>query len=250
MKNYLCIKAQFLYRDLYLYFNNKRLMMKRIFVTLLCLSFMGISVFAGDNSKKNSAPPVTMPKPAPKKEVVELSNITTSTNIYTYQETPNEINLINGMKIQFALSKRFPIPPGVGVVIPDTSSERKNYELLEVAVTATNTSADVVKLDDIDLLFSNFKLYSNETANKIYSYQYKLSFGSIYNSTQPTQPALMSKYFSETSALMKANYKPNESRTAKGIIACVSKAAKKIDYIVIQVREFGLNKYYGCPIQF
>lgn len=223
--------------------------MKRLFIVFTITALFGSLLIAGNDNKKNTPPPAPV-KPAPKKEVVELANITTSTNIYTYQETPNEINLINGMKIKFAQSKRFPIPPGVNVTIPDTISERKNYELLELDVTATNTSSAVVKLDDIDLLFSGFKLFSNETPTKIYTYQYKLSFGSIYNSTQPANPELMAQYFGQTSQLMKNNYKPGQTVSSKGIIACVPKAVKKLDYIVVQVREFGLNKYYGCPLQF
>ncbi|HRH58750.1 MAG TPA: hypothetical protein PLS10_13950, partial [Chitinophagales bacterium] len=61
------------------------------------------------------------------------------------------------------------------------------------------------------------------------------------------QPEKLTPVFKETQAMVNDVYKPGQTKTSKGIIVCLAKAAKHIDRIVINNQEFGTNKSYGCP---
>ncbi len=177
-------------------------------------------------------------------------NFKTDTKDFTYQDTPNEILLSNGMKIKIVKINRFAIPRGVNVNIPDDISQRFAYELAEVEIVATNTNSVDVKLgtNASETLFNNLKFFAKETGGKAFVSQYSLSFGSIYPMMEPKQTEKLTPVFKETTSMISDVYKPGQSKTAKGIIICLAKAAKTIDKIIVNNQEFGTNKYYGCPI--
>jgi hypothetical protein len=141
------------------------------------------------------------------------------------------------------------LPRGANVIIPDEMSQRFAYELAEVEIKVTNTNSTEVKLaeDASSALFVSLKLYATETNAKQFISQYPLSYGSIYNMMEPAQPDKLTPLYKETKAMMYANYKAGETKTSKGIIVCIAKAAKHIDKIIIQTQEFGSNKTYACP---
>ncbi len=229
--------------------------MKKILVTAFTLVIFISGNFilnAGDN-KKNTTP-LSIPKDLKaekrKADSVAYANFTIDTKDYTYQSTPNEVLLTNGMKINIIKLTRFSLPRGVAVVIPDDISQRFAYELAEVEIKATNTTSAVIKLGDgaTGSLFASIKLYSIETVSKPFVSQYSLSFGSIYNMMEPAQPEKLIPVFKETQAMINDTYKPGETKSCKGIIVCLAKAAKKIDKVVIYTQEFGANKSYGFPV--
>ena len=47
-----------------------------------------------------------------KADSLQYANFTTDTKDYTYQDTPNEVLLNNGMKVTIVKLTRFPIPRG------------------------------------------------------------------------------------------------------------------------------------------
>lgn len=230
--------------------------MKKLLLPICVLSvfILGILIVKAGDNKKNTPPP-TPPKDikAEKKKADSVLhvNFTVDTKDYTFQDTPNEILLNNGMKVTIVKLTRFPIPRGVAVVIPDDISQRFAYELAEVEIKATNTTSSEIKLGTAasDALFVSLKFYGTETGPKGFVSQYPLSFGSIYNMMEPAQPEKLTPTFKETTAMISDTYKPGQSKTSKGIIVCLAKAAKHIDKMVIYNQEFGANKSYGCPVK-
>lgn len=227
--------------------------MKKILIPICILSvfILGILIV------KAGKPPVPV---APVKDVkgerriadsMSFVNFKIDSKDYTYQDTPNEILLSNGMKIKIVKINRFAIPRGVNVNIPDDISQRFAYDLAEVEIMATNTSSVDVKLgtNSSETLFNNLKFYATETGSKAFVSQYPLSFGSIYSMMEPAQPEKLTPTFKETTAMISDVYKPGQTKTAKGIIICIAKSAKNIDKIILNNQEFGTNKYYGCPIK-
>jgi hypothetical protein len=219
---------------------------------ILCMFILGILIVKAGDNKKNTPPPAPIKDvKAEKRKADSLTyvNFTVDTNDYTYQSTPNEVLLNNGMKISIVKLTRFPIPRGVAVVIPDDISQRFAYELAEVEIKATNTTSSEIKLgaSATDALFVSLKFYATETGSKGFVSQYPLSFGSIYNMMEPAQPEKLTPVFKETQAMISDTYKPGQTKTSKGIIVCLAKAAKHIDKIVINNQEFGTNKSYACP---
>lgn len=225
--------------------------MKRILfpVSLLTVFVLGILLVKAGDSK--TPPPAPKDPKAEKRKAdsIQYANFNTDTKDYTFQDTPNEVLLNNGMKVTIVKLTRFPIPRGVAVVIPDDISQRFAYELAEVEIKATNTTGNEIKLGSTatDALFVSLKCYATETGSKGFVSQYPLSFGSIYPMMEPAQTEKLTPVFKETQAMMNGTYKPGESKTSKGIIICLAKAAKHIDKIVMNNQEFGTNKSYGCP---
>lgn len=222
-------------------------------ICIICVFILGILIVKGGDNKK----PVTPPPPprdlkAEKRKADSLSyvNFTVDTKDYTYQSTPNEVLLNNGMKVTIVKITRFPIPRGVAVVIPDDISQRWAYELAEVEIKATNTTSADIKLGDgaTGSLFTSIKLFATETQSKPFISQYPLSFGSIYSMTEPAQPEKLTPTFKETQAMINDTYKPGQTKTSKGTIVCLAKAAKHVDKIILYNQEFGANKSYGFPI--
>jgi hypothetical protein len=78
------------------------------------------------------------------------------------------------------------------------------------------------------------KFYGTETGSKGFVSQYPLSFGFYlqYDGTGTTGKNLhlLSR---KTTAMISDTYKPGQSKTSKGIIVCLAKAAKHIDKMVI-----------------
>lgn len=219
-------------------------------ICLFCVFLLGILIVKGGDNKKTVVVPVKDVKAEKRKaDSIYYSNLTTDTKDNTYQNTPNEVLLSNGMKITFIKLNRFSIPRGVNVIIPDEMSQRFLYELAEVEMKATNTTSYEMKLGQTasDALFVSMKVFSVETTFKPFSSQYPLSFGSIYSMMEPAQTEKVTPMFQQTTAFMNNNYKPGETKTSKGVILCLAKAAKKIDRIVVQTQEFGANKTYVCP---
>lgn len=218
-------------------------------VCLLLVFILGIMVVKGGDPK-TVPPPVKDPKAEKRKaDSLVYTNFQVDSKDHTFQDTPNEVLLSNGMKIKFVKLTRFPIPRGVNVVIPDEISQRFLYELAEVEMTATNTTSYEMKLGQSasEALFVSFKMYSAETGSKTYTSQYPLSYGSIYSMMEPKQTEKVTPVFKETTAFVSNNYKPGETKTCKGFIICLAKSAKKIDKIILQTQEFGTNKTYACP---
>lgn len=225
----------------------------------LLLPFSLIVVFLlGVFAVKAGKPPVVV---APVKDVkaekrkadsLLYVNFTVDSKDYTFQDTPNEILLPNGMKIKFVKLNRFAIPRGVSVNIPDDNSQRFAYELAEVEIIATNTNSVDVKLGAgaSEALFNGLKFFGAETGSKAFTSQYPLSFGSIYPMMEPAQTEKLTPVFKETNAMVYEVYKAGQSKTSKGIIVCIAKAAKNIDKVIVNTQEFGVNKFYGCPLKF
>lgn len=219
-------------------------------VCMLSVFILGILIVkAGDNKKTPPAPVRDLKAEKRIADSLAYVNFTVDTKNYTYQSTPNEVLLNNGMKVTIVKITRFPIPRGVNVTIPDDISQRFSYELAEVEIKATNTTSAEIKLGDgaTGSLFTSIKVYATETGAKGFLSQYPLSFGSIYSMTEPAQTEKVTPVFKETQALINDTYKPGQTKSAKGIIICLQKAAKHIDKIVINNQEFGTNKSYGCP---
>ncbi|MFN8295009.1 MAG: hypothetical protein U0T69_02380 [Chitinophagales bacterium] len=221
-------------------------------VCVLCVFFLGIVIVKGGDNKKNTPPPAPPRDLKAEKRAADstfYANFTSDTKDYTYQNTPSEVLLNNGMKVTIVKLNRFSIPRGVAVVIPDDISQRFAYELAEVEIKATNTTSSEIKLGSTatDALFVSIKMFGTETGYKPFVSQYPLSFGSIYNMMEPAQPEKLTPVFKETQAMVNDVYKPGQTKTSKGIIVCLAKAAKHIDRIVINNQEFGTNKSYGCP---
>lgn len=227
--------------------------MKKLLIPfcILCVFILGILVV------KAGKPPVVV---TPVKDVkaekrladsMSYVNFMTDTKDYTFQNTPNEVLLSNGMKVKIIKINRFAIPRGVNVNIPDNISQRFAYQLAEVEITATNTNSVDVKLgtNASETLFNNLKFFATETGSKAFVSQYPLSFGSIYPMMEPAQPEKLTPIFKETTSMMSEVYKPGQTKTSKGIIICIAKAAVKIDKMILNNQEFGTNKYYGCPIE-
>ncbi len=214
---------------------------------MLLLGFMNLQ--AGDD-KKNPVP-VKDPKAEKRKaDSLQYANFTTDTKDYTYLDSPNEVLLFNGMKIKLLSIRRFPIPRGVNVVIPDEMSQRFLYDLAELEIEATNTNAKEVKLgaSASEALFMSLKLYTKEMTGKAYSSQYPLSYGSVYGSMEPAQPEQVPVIYKATTAMINETYKPGETKKCKGIIVCMEKKAKTIEKLIVNNQEFGTNKSYGCPV--
>lgn len=222
-------------------------------ICILLVFILGIKVVKGGDSKKNPPTPVAPVKDvkAEKRKADSLSyvNFAVESKDHTFQDTPNEILLNNGMKITFVKLNRFPIPRGVNVAIPDDISQRFKYELAEVVMNATNTNDYEVKLNQTpsEALLVSLKFFGAETGNKTFTSQYPLSYGSIYSMTEPKQTEKLTPTFKETTAFVSNNYKPGETKTCKGFIICLEKSAKTIDKIILQNQEFGTNKTYACP---
>lgn len=215
--------------------------------TLLLLGLMNLR--AGDD-KKNPVP-VKDPKAEKRKaDSLQYANFTTDTKDYTYLDVPNEVLLFNGMKIKLLSIRRFPIPRGVNVVIPDEMSQRFLYDLAELELEATNTNAKEVKLgaSASEALFMSMKLYTKEMGSKAYVSQYPLSYGSVYGSMEPAQPEQVPVIYKATTAMINEVYKPGETKKCKGIIVCMEKKAKTVEKMIINNQEFGTNKSYGCPV--
>lgn len=219
---------------------------------ILLVFLLGIKVVKGGDPKKTTVPaaPVKDAK-AEKRKADSLSyvNFSVDSKDHTFQDTPNEILLNNGMKITFVKLNRFPIPRGVSVTIPDDIAQRFKYELAEVEMKATNTNSYEVKLNQTpsEALLVSFKMYGAETGGKAFTSQYSLSYGSVYSMTEPKQTEKLTPIFKETTAFVSNNYKPGETKTCKGFIICLEKSAKTIDKIILQNQEFGTNKTYACP---
>lgn len=225
---------------------------------LLPLCLIGVFIL-GILVVKAAKPPVetTAPPKDPKAEKRKADsllyvNFKVDSKDYTFQDTPNEILLSNGMKIKIVKLNRFAIPRGVNVNIPDDISQRFAYELAEVEIVATNTNSVDVKLGTgaSETLFNSLKFFGQETGAKAFILQYPLSFGSIYPMMEPAQTEKLTPVFKETTAMISEVYKPGQSKTSKGIIICLAKAAKHIDKVIVNTQEFGTNKYYGCPLSF
>ena len=227
-------------------------MKKPILISSILIAAVIFIVQAG-----NPPPPVpVVDKKAEKRKADSIANInlynnfTTDTKDYTFQNTPNEIVLPNGMKLKFIKLNRFILPRGANVTIPDEMSQRFAYELAEVEIQATNTNSTEVKLTEeaSGALFASLKLFGTETGSKCFTSQYPLSFGSIYTMMEPPQTDKLTATYKETKAMINASYKPGETKTSKGIIVCIAKAAKHIDKLIVNTQEFGTNKAYGCPV--
>ncbi len=225
--------------------------MKKLLLPIaLLLSFInGIAAVKGGNPK---VPPTPTKDPKAEKRKVDslqFVNFTIDSKDHTFQNTTNEVLLNNGMKVQIVKLTRFPIPRGVAVTIPDDISQRFAYELAEVEIKATNTTSADVKLSAAasEALFNSLKFYAAETGSKAFLSQYPLSFGSIYPKMEPAQPEKLTPVFKSTQAMINDTYKPGESKTSKGIIICIAKAAKTVDKIIVINQEFGTNKSYACP---
>jgi len=229
--------------------------MKKLFlpVCILFAFILGILVVKAGDNKKTAAPPTPVKDiKAEKRKADSLmyANFMVDSKDYTFQNTPNEILLPNGMKIKIVKLNRFAIPRGVNVNIPDENSQRFAYELAEVEIVATNTNSVDVKLGSgaSETLFNTLKFYATETGSKAFTSQYPLSFGSIYPMMEPAQTEKMTPVFKETNAMLSEVYKSGQSKTSIGIIICLAKAAKHVDKIIVNTQEFGTNKYYGCPL--
>ncbi|HNE50396.1 MAG TPA: hypothetical protein PLZ64_04595 [Chitinophagales bacterium] len=224
--------------------------MKKLTLPLFAIALFLAGIFIAKGGDNKAAAPAKDAKAEKRKaDSLQYANFTTDTKDYTFQNTPNEVVLNNGMKISFIKINRFAIPRGVNVVIPDDISQRWMYELAEVEIKATNTTSAEIKLGATpsEALLVSFKMYGTETASKPFYSQYPLSFGSIYSFMEPAQPEKVTPVFQTTQALVNGNYKPGETKTAKGFIICLAKAAKHIDKIIVNNQEFGTNKFYACP---
>jgi len=216
-------------------------------VVLFLLGTVGAE--AGDNKQKTTVP-VKDPKAEKRKaDSLQYVSFETDTKDYTYQSTPNEVLMYNGMKVKILSIRRFQIPRGVNVIIPDEMSQRFLYDLAELEIEATNTNSKELKLgaSASEALFTSIKMYGKETGSKAFISQYPLSFGSVYSSMEPAQPEQVSPIYKSTTAMMHESYKPGETKKSKGIIICLAKAAKTIDKVIFNNQEFGTNKWYGCP---
>lgn len=227
-------------------------MRKSVFLITILVAFVFFVVNAGNPP----APVVVVDKKAEKRKADSIlnsnlyNNFKTDTKDYSFQDTPNEVVLSNGMKIKFIKLNRFVLPRGANVAIPDEMAQRFMYELAEVEIQVTNTNSAEVKLSEeaSGALFASLKLFGTETGSKTFTSQYNLSFGSIYTMTEPPQTEKLTASYKETKAMMNTTYKPGETKSSKGIIVCIAKAAKHIDKIVVNTQEFGTNKAYGCPV--
>ena len=128
--------------------------MKKLLLPICVLSvfILGILIVKAGDNKKNTpppAPPKDIKAEKKKADSVLHVNFTVDTKDYTFQDTPNEILLNNGMKVTIVKLTRFPIPRGVAVVIPDDISQRFAYELAEVELKATNTTSSEIKLGTV-----------------------------------------------------------------------------------------------------
>ena len=228
--------------------------MKKILLPLCLIGvfILGILVVKAAKPPVETAPPKDPKAEKRKADSTAFVNFKVDSKNYTFQDTPNEILLSNGMKIKIIKLNRFPIPRGVNVSIPDDNSQRFTYELAEVEIIATNTNSVDVKLGTgaSETLFNSLKFFGQETGAKAYVSQYPLSFGSIYPMMEPAQTEKLTPVFKETNSMINEVYKPGQSKTSKGIIICIAKAAKKVDKVIINTQEFGTNKYYGCPLNF
>ncbi len=218
-------------------------------ICFICVYILGLLIVKGGDNKIPPAPLKDLKSEKRKADSLTYTNFTVDTKDFTYQSTPNEVLLNNGMKLTLVKLTRFPIPRGVAVTIPDDISQRFAYELAEVEIKATNTTSANVKLGSTatDALFVSLKLYGTETGTKSFVSQYPLSYGSIYSMMEPAQPGKLTPVFKETQAMINDTYKPGQTKTSKGIIVCLAKAAKHIDKIIVNNQEFGTNKSYGCP---
>lgn len=222
---------------------------------LLPLCFIAVFILGIFVVKAGKPPVVVAPvkdTKAEKRKVDSLLyvNFKVDSKDYTFQDTPNEVLLPNGMKIKIVKLHRFAIPRGVSVNIPDDISLRSTYELAEIEIVATNTNSVDVKLGPgaSETLFNGLKFFSAETGSKAFISQYPLSFGSIYPMMEPAQTEKLTPVFKETNAMISEVYKPGQSKTSKGIILCLPKAAKQVDKLIVTTQEFGVNKFYACPL--
>ncbi len=222
------------------------------FVLFICflLSFSaGLIMNAGAKPPVTTTAPVDKTAEQRKKDSIIYASLVTNSNLYTFQETENEVLFSNGLKIKFGKMTRFPIPRGVPVIIPDTITQRFNYELAELEISATNTTTHDIKIDPSEAVFVSLKLYSPDNAFKAYSSQFALSMGSVYLKTEPAQPDKSKAIYDESQKFFSLPYKPGETKTCHGIIVCLLKSAK-IDKLVVTTKEFGQNVMYGCPAKF
>ncbi|MEZ5026252.1 MAG: hypothetical protein R2739_06700 [Chitinophagales bacterium] len=220
-----------------------------LFFMLIYLPFIANADKGNKNKQATTAPVVDKLAQKNAEDSIVYANFMVNSNNHTFQNTPNEILLSNGMKIKFIKLNRFPIPRGVTVQIPDAISQRFNYELAEVEMQATNTNSTEVKLGQTasEALFVSFKMFSAETGSKTFTSQYPLSYGAIYAKTEPAQTEKVTPIYKQTTAFVNNSYKPGETKTSIGYIICLSKQAKTIDKIILQTQEFGTNKTYACP---
>ena len=142
---------------------------------------------------------------------------------------------------------RLPIPRGANFILPDSAFSKSSYDLAEVEITATNTTASEIKLDGSEPVFVSLKFYSAGTNWRAYPSQKVLSLGSYYLLTEPQQMEKMNTVYKESNDFLDRTYKPGQTKTFRGIVVALPKSVRHIDRIVVYTREFGQNKSYGCP---
>lgn len=205
--------------------------------------------FAGDPKTAVAVqPPKDMKAEARKNDSIAYFNVEVESNLHAYQGDTNEILLYNGIKLHFNKITRLSLPRGAGFTLPDSSYQRFQYDLLELEISGTNTTAADVKLDGSEPVFVSLKLFCPDNY-KGYPSQYVLSFGSYYLKTEPQQTEKMNSVYIASHEFLDKTYKPGQTKTFSGIIVAVPKSIKRFDKLVIYNREFGQNRSYGCPIR-
>jgi hypothetical protein len=218
------------------------------FVLFIVLSVFSFKLLAGDN--KNILVSKDPRGDARIKDSLSYLNLQTETATYIFQgDESNAILLPNGLKVSLKGITRLPIPRGVMVTLPDTFSQKFTYELAELEISATNTTAADIKLDGSEPVFVSLRLFSKENSWKSYASQYSLSFGSVYLKMEPQQTEKMNLVYTTSHDFLDMTYKPNQTKVFKGIIVPVPKSVKTFDYLVLYTREFGQNRSYGCKIK-
>jgi hypothetical protein len=225
--------------------------MKEYFL-FACVMFLMVArqpfSFAGDSKK---AAPVAAPKDMKEetlqKDSIAYSNLETSSGTYEYQTDTNSILLPNGLKISFNRVARLRVPRGITLSLPDPFSNKMDYELGELEISATNTGSAEIKLDGSEPVFVSLKLYSSDNGHRSYASQYSLSSGSVYGKMEPAQMEKQNAIYIATNDFLNKSYKAGQTKTFTGIIVPVPKSVRKFDHLVLYTREFGQNRSYGCP---
>ncbi len=219
------------------------------FVVITFIPATQLHIYAGDNRQTSSFSKDPRADARIRDSIAYL-NLQTETATYIYQgDEINSILLPNGLKLVLKSISRLPIPRGISVALPDTFSQKFTFELAELEISATNTTAADVKLDGSEPVLVSVKLFSTENNWKSYASQYALCFGSVYLKMEPQQTEKMNQVYAASHEFLDMTYKPNQTKLFRGMIVPVPKSVKHFDYLVVYTREFGQNRSYGCSIK-
>jgi hypothetical protein len=221
-------------------------------ITLLLCSIIIFSCNSADKSNPSATtPPATATTGAVENaDSSRYMNLEQTGTSYTFCKTPNTIVLANGMKLEFTKIERLAIPDKlkVAVMLPDDKEKQADYELTDLVIKATNTSAGELKFDGSNMMCAEFMLYSKENNYKTYRQQSNLSAGNVYMNSDPVATDKFTAESKSYLALFDEPYKAGETKSGTGIIIPVPKSVTRFGYVSLKTRTNGEYQTYACSI--